>query len=156
DAGDIDTAALVHGDTPAVVVVVGAEVGRIDDAGSRGVDLGHEYVRASGMRRLQRAVARAGEIEGRGETGEVDVAGRIQGQLSEGVEPAGAEIGGVDQGRIDDQRPPAVVGADGEADFGDVAAAGAAAEQRPAPGDAPAAGAHLLIDGGRRLHQVAG
>src|SRR5262249_61242001 len=126
-----------NGDPSAVLRTQAAEVGRVDQFGPVGGELGDESVRLSAVGvvasadRLLEGVL-GGEIDRLREAGHVGVAKRIDGDGVPLVRAGTAQVGRVGQHRVDHQRPAVVVGADPEADLAGRVQDVAAGDRTPA------------------------
>ena len=156
DPGKIDVAGGIHGDRPPRVPQAAPQECRVDDAGAGGVQLGHEHVAAAPERGLGRGPDR--EVGRVGLAGHVHRPGGVGGHTVGGLETASAQVAGVGQQRVDDERQGLVVGADLEAHLVQCRGAIAGGHCGPSPllllvGQRPVV-AELAVPGPQ--HQVAG
>ena len=147
EARHVCVAGCIHGDAVALLRTAAAEIGGVHERGARGIELRHKDV--DGVERCIERPWRRGEVGRNGGARHVGVAGHIHGDAGGYITIAAAEVGGVDEHRIDDQRPAAVIRGYLEADATRVF-------EHVATSDFPADAVDLLIDGWLPLADCAG
>src|SRR5947209_1276854 len=103
-------------DAPALVIGTAAEVGGVDQRGAGGVQLRHEGVKAAAGSRLEGTGGRR-EVGRDGEARHVGIATGIDRDAQALVSATAAEVGGVRECRVDDQRQAPIVSAYLKADL---------------------------------------
>ena len=119
-ARDVRVALGIDGDRHRLVVEAPAEIRRIEQRGTGGVELDHERIEAAALHGLRAAGDR--KVRGRRASDGVRIAGRVDRDAVGVVRAAAADIRRVAQDRIDDQRSAAVIRADAECHAGASAA----------------------------------
>ncbi len=143
-AGHVGIAAGIHRDAKALIVADAAEVRGVDEPRARGIQLRHEDIAlAAAEGGLERPSSRR-EIERFGEAGHVRIARGINGDRAAEVLGAAAEVRGVEQRGVDDERPAPVIG-------GHLEAHPTSALEHVATRDVPPDAVDLLIDDGLPL-----
>src|SRR6266571_86898 len=99
-------------------MITAAEVGGVDQSGAGGIELRDKGVAATttAERWLEGAQGRR-EIGGTGGPADVGVPGSIHGNGDTEVIPTGAKVGGVEEHRVNDQRPARVIRGDLESNL---------------------------------------
>ena len=141
-ARHISIAAAIDRDTNRIIHTASAEVGDVNQSvrALRGINLGHVNV----LRAVERGLVYAGDgrkIGGCGRSGQVDVAGAVDGDLAEMLIAGATEVGRVGQDGIDNQFAGMIVRANGES-------GAVAGVQHEAAFDRLLAAIDLLIDAG--------
>ena len=155
-AGDVCIADGIAGDAERRIDHRAAEIRRINQLRSAGIDFRDEYIgrsRLDGMDRIGE-----GKVGRLGQAGDVGVSRFVGGDREHLVERASAEIGRIEQGeRIDDQRPRLIVSAEREAEVVRSASHIAGADVSALCADELIRGRLLLAQrtGVRREHQIA-
>ena len=96
-AGHVGATRGVQRHTESHIVAAAAEIGGVDQRGTRGIELRDKGVDATARQRLER-IGGDGKIQGLGPAGHGGIAGSVDGDTRPEVPAGAAEVGGVDQG----------------------------------------------------------
>jgi len=108
-SGYVDVPGGVHGDIRAIIVSAATEVGSIDKRGVGGIQLGHEGIEgAAAVCPLEGTYRK--EVRRSGRAHDIGVASGVNSNAATEILSTAAEVRGVGQDGVDDQRLAGVIG----------------------------------------------
>ena len=111
--GDVRVARGVDRNSKSAIITAASQVSAIDQSVAAGTEFGHKRVHAAAILRTQRVDG--GQVGGNGPSGEIGVAGAIDGNGGDSVHAAPAYVRAVREHGINDQRNHGIENAQVEA-----------------------------------------